>query len=456
MNGNWVMHRICVRIDFPQGVAVGAGRDGNRSLIARNGNGEPVVRGSTWAGLLRSELHRRGAGAELGAWFGEPLGGSRSRGRPAAQHIVVHDSCVLASGSPAAASTALRTHNHIDRHDGTVVDGGLFEVETAEPAAHCMLELWIKVGDDQDAQVGEFASHLQTMFTDGLLLGGAKARGIGLARAAAPLTWQRFDLANPDLLGAWLDVSTGTTHDGGESMAVGALTDGGELPVCTTDLVVDVTLVIPEGQDLLCGDGQAGDLALDVQRVRNAQGQFFRIPGSSLRGVMRGWFSRLAAREGRKVAYSHEVASTQPRWDGSKAASVTRDQCVVTELFGSAAHAGRIHITDALVKADQKHRSERTHVSVDHAWATSREGALFSNGVLTSGAGAFSTRIVIRDAQEHEAAWLGRTLLAIHLGLIRVGSSKAAGRLKVDKVEVHGCHACTINAAVKSITEGGA
>jgi hypothetical protein len=39
--------------------------------------------------------------------------------------------------------------------------------------------------------------------------------------------------------------------------------------------------------------------------------------------------------------------------------------------------------------------------------------------------------MLVKNIQEHEAKWLAQTLKALHLGLLRVGSSKAAGRLEL-------------------------
>jgi hypothetical protein len=39
--------------------------------------------------------------------------------------------------------------------------------------------------------------------------------------------------------------------------------------------------------------------------------------------------------------------------------------------------------------------------------------------------------ITVRDVKDYEAEWLAKTLKALHIGLLRVGSSKAAGRLEL-------------------------
>lgn len=437
MSGSWMIHRICIPLSFPQGVSPGASRDGNNLRIVRTADGTPIIRGSTWAGVLRAELGRRGLGHDqLVQWFGEALG-SRHRGTPRLHHVVVHD-CELSSVKDHAAPVVLRTHNSIDRHDGTVTDGGLFTVESAAPHSMCTLTLTVKstgAPADED-QVAQLVCALAAAFADGVAVGGSKARGIGFAhvRDGAQISWQAFDLTNAAHHGQWLDVRAGRATEGGEDRSA-RIAEGGPTTQASTELTVDLVLRVPPGQDILCGDGRMGDLAVEVQNVDGADGKsYFRMPGSSLRGVFRGWFSRLAAKDGQRVAYSHEVA-LERRWRGDETAKVKPDDCVITQLFGSAHRAGRIHITDALTPYRPELRTERTHVRVDPLFATSVEGGLFSNAVLTSDAGPFKARVRITNPSRNEVDWLARTLRALHLGIIRIGSSKASGRVELAVTE---------------------
>jgi hypothetical protein len=57
------------------------------------------------------------------------------------------------------------------------------------------------------------------------------------------------------------------------------------------------------------------------------------------------------------------------------------------------------------------------------------EGMLFDNDVLT--AGEFNVKILVKDAKDYEAKWIAQTLKALDLGVLRIGSSKAAGRLEL-------------------------
>ena len=76
----------------------------------------------------------------------------------------------------------------------------------------------------------------------------------------------------------------------------------------------------------------------------------------------------------------------------------------------------------------------RMHVAVDRITGGAAEGVLFENRVLTFSdeqAVEFEFRVVINNPLEHEAKWLGQTLIALDMGVLRVGCSKSSGRLEL-------------------------
>lgn len=440
-----VMHRIRIPVVFPCGVSVGGERLGNSLRISRDGRDRTVVRGSSWAGVLRRELCCSPIAKDVALWFGGWLGDRDRGGRPSDRHITIHDAVLR--GASGSSATVMRTHNAVDRHDGAPVDGALFTLEAAAPGATCSFEAWIKAFPEDQDRVADLVRAIVDVFTRGIMVGGSKARGIGEGRLAAAPAWHKFDLREFKDRSQWLDVRSGGAEDGGERMP---LLEVPSAHSAGRDLDLTVEFTIPPGQDLLCGAGQVGDLSLDVQRVVDANGvEWFRLPGSSLRGIMRGWCARLAAREGKPVAYSHAVGC-ENRMTGEQAANLTPGECVVTDLFGSANRAGRVHVSDALVRCDRATRDQRAHVSIDRAWATSREGMLFQNGLLTAVDDPFAVRIRVRDVAQHEAVWIARTLFAIKIGLVRIGSSKSSGRLDARIVQADG----RFNELVGSIVAG--
>jgi hypothetical protein len=72
----------------------------------------------------------------------------------------------------------------------------------------------------------------------------------------------------------------------------------------------------------------------------------------------------------------------------------------------------------------------RAHVAVDRITGGASEGFFFTNSVL-SGEVKFPVTITVQDPGEDEVRWLRSTLRALHVGILRVGSSKAGGRLRL-------------------------
>jgi CRISPR/Cas system CSM-associated protein Csm3 (group 7 of RAMP superfamily) len=301
-----------------------------------------------------------------------------------------------------------------------------------------------------EAQALAFLRQLVGLLEHGLVLGGQGARGLGRVRLHAPARHRAFDLTDLDGLTAWLDESWLTRGATPVTLADDATFDG-TAPEAL--LRVRFGLAVPRGQDVCLGDGQALDHDIEPQQVTCADGQSrWRLPGSALRGVMRAWVARLAAREGRALADSVQrfqeragpATGAEIGWGGdddetrkAKQDKLARDPakfeheitCPVLRLFGSLYAAGRIHVSDALSEepvADAAGQS-RCHVAVDRITGGASEGFLFDHQALTRA--RFQVDLSVRAPQADEARWLASTLRAIDFGLIRLGSSKSAGRL---------------------------
>jgi len=197
---------------------------------------------------------------------------------------------------------------------------------------------------------------------------------------------------------------------------------------------VDVTLRIPAGQDLLCSEGN--DM-FPVSTLQADGRSYWKIPGSTLRGIFKGWMSRLAARDGEKLSDSAEWYQTRGNRKEVEAPNLPDDP--IQDLFGSLEKKGRIHFTDAYSArpADaKKDTQKRSHVVIDRFTGGTNDGKLFQNSVLTASDISFKMEISILEAGAKEVHWLEKTLQALHLGLIRVGSSKSAGRLEIGEITV--------------------
>lgn len=461
MDHSLCIHRLLIPVEFPAGLAPGAGKGlSNEMLLAVDGSNRPVLRGSALAGCLRHAYARAHGLAtdplrpapELARFFGSALG--KERGHPSPLRVA---DCHLLLDKHKGPS--LRTHNAIERHLGAPRQQGLFRIEALPPGTRTQIHL---VLESEDAEARSFLAEIVGLFERGLVLGGHSARGIGRAVLGGEARLRTFDLGRPEERAAWLDESWHLRQITDTPVAAtGEVLAGTENP---RDLLVRLVLGIPRGQDLCIADGRGSECEAEPQAVRDARGVLrWRIPGSSLRGVLRGWITRLAARAGHRVRDSlerfqkngpgkmdefgwgyrskEERKLVQDRLSAGNGALATAIDCPVERLFGSLFHASRIHFEDAFSQreADLSRDSQlRAHVSVDRISGGANDGFLFHHRALLPGV-EFATVISLRDPQEEEVRWLVQALHAMELGLLRFGSSKSVGCLTlVGQVDAHG------------------
>lgn len=439
------MYRICLPLVFKAGLSPGEYSDGNRLLIARDGLGRPVLRGTALAGVLRHawrELRPELTLAQESAIFGARQGAEDAMLAPS--RVEVAD-CVI--DMPGGDGSGPRVHNHINRHTGVVIKGSLFSVESVPPGALVTAVLWLLAGEEQRDAAALWMADLGEILAEGLILGGRSARGIGLASLAGEPTRRAYDLAVPADYACYLD-----DHRLWRQGETGGLSVGQPLPASgdkakATTLCIDLELYVPRGQDFLVAAAESRDSGAAPQTVFCEKGQFWLLPGSSLRGLFRAWVSRLAAREGLPVAFSRErqfavgadggaVTGEQIGWCFSEKEEDNDSQpttdCPVAALFGWLGHRGRIHVSDSMAPVDTGLVQRRSHVAIDLVTGGALEGRFFQNDVIVGDVRKpvrFTVRILVRNPTQIEARWVAACLGALDSGLIRVGSSKAAGRL---------------------------
>jgi len=452
------IHRLFVELEFPEGLSAGEGKDGNILTMARDGRGLPVLRGSSLAGALRHAwASRQGEASDAPsvlAWFGSANDGEAS-GAPSLLHVP--DSVV--DPGQGEARGILRTHNAVNRHTGAVLDKGLFVMEALPPGSRTSVHLWLLESGRESARdpsaARSFLADLASILADGLTVGGHAARGVGRVQLTAKPLYRNFDLSGLDDHASWLDEMRawrrGDRPRTGEELEVSSGTSGSVLNV-------DMVLGIPGGQDVLVGDGQGIDHEIEPQKVRGADGKVrWRIPGSALRGVFRGWFTRLAARSGLPVADNVRRRQESPgtsdggddlAWGFDSPDERERKQdalaqdpsrleaevvCPIMRLFGSCYSKGRIHVGDAVsCEAIRPGDAQvRAHVAVDRITGGANEGFFFTNQVLV-GTTRFTARVSIQSPSAQEVGWMVSALRALNTGILRIGNSKGAGWLVVE------------------------
>jgi CRISPR/Cas system CSM-associated protein Csm3 (group 7 of RAMP superfamily) len=415
-------------VKFPEGLAPGAGRDGSSNLIARDGRHKPVLRGSALAGVLRHQYAKLGHDAEQ--YFGPSriVSGDRKTSR-----LKVAD-VKLVTGD---IEESTRHHIRVNRHSGAVAGKDYFSLSACPPGTSAQIGLWLEsCGDSNSDDSGTFIKTLAEVLHAGITLGGGTARGIGRMEVDGQLRRCTFDLTDPEEYSAYLDAHEAWRRSG-------TFPDGMPIDVDAPEktLTVKIKLTLPRGQDILIADGQGIEHEMEPQEITDAKGRrCWRLPGSTLRGVLRDWMTRLAARDGTKGQVFDmgrgpgADLKPVPGDEHGRAGAATLDAvtCPIARLFGTTHGKGRIHVSDALTPCHENQSQIRMHVAIDRVSGGARPAALFDNRVLISPPNnplIFEVDIRIDDPLEHEARWLANALFALDLGLLRVGSSKAAGCL---------------------------
>ena len=443
------VYKITADVVFPEGIAPGAESRSNKKAVARNGKNETVLRGSALAGVLRSAYANQSGlkshDDKVAMWFGRGMEEEIDTGS-----ILQIEDAVIKSKS-----INERVHNMINRHTGAMVDSGLFSIEAIPPMASTTISITLKAGAGEVEKYKEFISTIVNILGNGLVTGGNRNRGIGRMEVKGDIFLRVFDIDTIDGLCNFMDAQY-------QERKTKALLSGEKQKIVENTDVLKISLdfSIPRGEDLLIGDGQEMDYTLKPQSVMFADGTVhWRIPGSSLRGVIRAWMTRLAAREGLIIRDSIErwyeqYDESSPEkykpdmagWgfiDKKHQTEYQKDPALlkdpIMDLFGSMYKRGRIHITDSFAPMEEeKDTQDRMHVAVDRFSGGANEGALFNNQVLIEKKLKFSVTIFLESPTEDEIKWLIKTFRAIHLGILLVGSSKGGGRLEIKSITAKG------------------
>ena len=122
---------------FPNGFTIGGSNGKSNALeIERNGEGMPVIRGTSMAGLLRAATEESDYCDEVDELFGKALESNEDRQESL---LVVHDVAL-----PNASESSM--HNRMNRHTGSpsVANKGLFSVEKTAPGCEGKLVLELR------------------------------------------------------------------------------------------------------------------------------------------------------------------------------------------------------------------------------------------------------------------------------------------------------------------------
>lgn len=441
---NDFVYRIWGTAVFPEGIAPGEGKGTSNILsVSRNGNNELVLRGSSLAGALRAALCNETDAGVSDLWFGRGL--DKGMEQSSDSLIIVPDMILKTAG--VVNEPEKRTHNMINRHTGSVVQNGLFSLESILPGSQGTIILYIK-GIDGAEKDKTLQDALKFVLGGSLTLGGNRNRGIGRL-LCQNMKICKLNLTDKNQFAEWMNARYADQASAPQSIK-------GDVPfdiaVSENELVLDLKLRIPRGEDFVIGYGTTlNNYQSEPQYVVKADGKrYWRIPGSSFRGVFRSWMSRLAAKNhgtlrdstcwnklqdmtGDNIGWGF-VPNKEEREKYQNRPSDINDP--IMNLFGSLYKRGRIHFSDAYSTAPVKEADTqiRRHVAIDRFSGGANDGMLFTNKVLVGDVN-FTMQVSVAAPETQELEWLKQTLAAINLGVISFGSSKGSGLLEISNLD---------------------
>lgn len=225
--------------------------------------------------------------------------------------------------------------------------------------------------------------------------------------------------------------------------------------LCQADITVQLQPIDP----ILIKSGYAtlrGPDMVPVETLRDGKQTFF-FPGSSLKGVLRSHFERIARTlqpgsvclpyydpdPKKKDQFNVPVPEEQQSYgcgfrtpgDGRQDSSATayHESCAACRLFGSLRFAGRFSIGDAYPlpePAPQPKPGQRNGVGIDRFTGGTVRGVLFDLVVVEGG--VFETAIRVTNFELWQLAAVNFLLQDLHDEMITLGSgrSRGLGRVK--------------------------
>lgn len=166
------------------------------------------------------------------------------------------------------------------------------------------------------------------------------------------------------------------------------------------------------------------------------------LPGSSLKGVIRSRYEKVASLFGRKCCDIFEQSNNcnnKDRWKKmsykEKEAYAYQKICPACQLFGSQIIASKIYIADAY-PVGECILGERTGVGINRITGATQKKALYDFEIVEEG--IFQVEITLRNYELYQMALLTYVLKDLDEGYVSLGSAstRGNGRMEVQDLEI--------------------
>jgi CRISPR/Cas system CSM-associated protein Csm3 (group 7 of RAMP superfamily) len=238
--------------------------------LALNGRSEPYVPGTSLAGAFRNWMWDYGIPHdEIDATWG-----FQKADEGHASFVIIEDAVVKL---PDGAIAELRDHVGIDRIYGSASDKTKFDRAILPKGSTFPLDITIDIAENRPLPLKAIEELIHALEQDGLRLGGAKTRGLGLIKLTRP-EWKVYDFSSFAGMIAALEKKS-TEHK--------------PVSVSSCHLLKMTIHWHPIGA-LMVKSGQDG-VAVDILPLTSRDGKdvSFVLPGSGVKGALRSQAERI-------------------------------------------------------------------------------------------------------------------------------------------------------------------
>lgn len=405
------------QLDAP--LRIGSGENGATeadTYVLKNRDQNPIIPGSSLAGVLRAACKDWDIVDILFGSDHEEVSHNRGTVRQSAidvNDIILEDFDI-----------AIRDGVAINTQTGTAVDGSKHNYESIDSGAHGSLSLVIAIRREQSdllAEIEEVARKIAAFLAQGLRLGSLTTKGFGLGHCPQ-VTIDFYDMTSPAAVKAWLLK---------EACATETVTAEDRHFYHPADFVVDMELAI-NGSLIIrhATDKKRGDMPIKAEQLQHRgkddQTEYYIIPGTSLKGVLRHQAIKILQRLG-------------------------QEQRLLDDLMGSAGQKIKSRLIVNEVHIDKNagvHEHIQARNSLDRFTGGVMPSKLFGeNPIWQDDAGKSPLKLHMEinpdRATGKQRSWdLGLVMFLIKdlcLGQIALGGEKSIGRgtLKGHKVVIH-------------------
>lgn len=392
-----------------------------------NEDGNPVLRGSTLAGALRTALSdylsgfRKDEDNAIKKLFGN-VGSNGDNGNESI--VIVFDSAaktpniVLHDNVRKTLKTAIRDGVRINLQTGLADDGKKYDRELTLPGVEFPIRLELVIPENtewiSESDVIEYIRIALTGLTDGSIAFGArKSRGLG-ACCASDFKARRFDLTTQE---GWLDFAQ-TDH----LTPLKEIIEGVSKPALALEAAWD------KAKNQVSPEDKRDGLTLTFQ-LDNAASLLIRSPGQTYRStdvvhlrendknILSG-----TSMAGRWRSYAHRIVNTLGISGGDE---------IVSDLFGTAPEmmkdnpkASRIYFSESVVVESKTHIQSR--VKIDRLTGGAIDTALFDEEPALGG--KIEHIVIVRNPTKADIALVLLTARDLSQGLLTVGGGASIGR----------------------------